>query len=271
MQGSGIIFSLGRGFDGYFWGVEDKKNRKMGVARRINKAGLLSRSKAEALVCSGKVTVNGRLVVDPEHPTYPEDQIHCEGKLLQKESFIYLILNKPRGLVTSAEDQQGRPTVYECLKDMDLPHVGPVGRLDKASEGLLLFTNDTVWANALLDPHSRLTKKYHVQIHGHIQEDQCQQMLKGIELEGVLHVAFGVTELRRGDSNSWLEIILSEGKNREIRKMLDYLGFDVLRLIRVAFGPIPLGELPKGAARMLTQQEIQALDHAIDYTRFVSS
>jgi len=240
--------------------VEDIKNRKMGVARRINKAGLLSRSKAEALVRSGKVMVNERFVFDPEHPTYPEDQIHCEGKLLQKESFVYVILNKPRGLVTTAEDEKGRPTVYQCLKGMDLPHVGPVGRLDKASEGLLLFTNDTVWANALLDPQFQLEKTYHVQIHGHLQENQRSQMMTGIDFDGLIYSAREVRELRRGETNSWLEVVLCEGKNREIRKMLDFLGFEVLRLIRVSFGPLTLGELPKGGVRTLSDGEVQALD-----------
>jgi len=232
----------------------------MGVARRINKAGLLSRSKAEALVRSGKVMVNDRFVLDPEYPTNPEDLIHCEGKLLQKESLVYVILNKPRGLVTSAEDEKGRPTVYQCLNSMDLPHVGPVGRLDKASEGLLLFTNDTVWANALLDPLFQLEKTYHVQIHGHLQENQRTQMMTGIDFDGVIHLARAVRDLRSGETNSWLEIVLCEGKNREIRKMLDFLGFEVLRLIRVAFGTLTLGDLPKGGVRRLSEEDVRALD-----------
>ncbi len=173
------------------------------------------------------------------------------------------MLNKPRGLVTTASDEKGRPTVYSKLR-ADLPWLAAVGRLDKASEGLLLLTNDSEWAARITAPESHVPKTYQVQVSG-IQDAQlADAMLKGVRVStgDVLRVK-NARILRQGARNSWLEIILEEGKNRHIRRMLEQLGIEVLRLVRVAIGPLTLGNLPKGASRPLTAKEKSALDTAM--------
>ena len=172
---------------------------------------------------------------------------------------VYLALNKPRGIVVSAADEQGRDTVYALLQDAGLPWIGPVGRLDKASEGLLLLSNDTVWAAGITDPVGQVLKTYHVQVRGVPDADVIDAMLKGVIDAGEPLAARQVQLLRSGEKNAWLEITLDEGRNRHIRRLLDGLGFEVLRLIRVAIGPLALGDLAKGAHRRLTNEEIRGL------------
>jgi len=172
-------------------------------------------------------------------------------------------MNKPRGIVTTASDEKGRDTVYSLLGE-DLPWVAPVGRLDKASEGLLLLTNDSEWAARVTAPETHLDKTYHVQI-GKIADEALLLALKdGVRTkEGeTLHVK-RASLLRQGERNSWLEIVLDEGKNRHIRRMLEVLDIEVLRLIRVAIGPTALGELAKGGVRALTGEEKLGLDRAM--------
>lgn len=173
------------------------------------------------------------------------------------------MLNKPRGAVTTASDEKSRQTVYEFL-DPDLPWVAPVGRLDKASEGLLLLTNNSEWAAQVTSPASHIDKTYHVQIDRVADAALLESIGKGVKTENgdFLRVA-GVRVLRRGKKNTWLEIVLDEGRNRHIRRMLAALGVAVLRLVRVAIGPLPLGQLPKGSVRPLTSGEKQALDQAL--------
>src|SRR5581483_2361756 len=159
-------------------------------------------------------------------------------------------------------DEKGRETVYSLLP-RDLPWLAPVGRLDKASEGLLLMTNDSEWAARITDPASHLDKTYHVQIAAVADDPLLQRMQKGIRADGELLRARGASLLRAGEKNSWIEVVLDEGRNRELRRMLAACDIEVLRLVRVAIGPLPLGELPKGACRALTMQEKEALDDAL--------
>jgi 23S rRNA pseudouridine2605 synthase len=239
--------------------VANTPHRQIGLARVINKAGHSSRSQAERLVRDGKVSLDGKTILDPEFPTRGGERILIDGALLETVRRCYLMMNKPRGLVTSAQDERGRDTVYSLLEGMPIPHVGPVGRLDKASEGLLLFTNDTVLANSLLDPMRNISKTYHVQVRGIPQEQDLLKMISGIMDDGELIRASQVTILRQGESNAWIEVLLTEGKNREIRRMLDSLGFETLRLMRIAMGPLVLGDLAKGAVRELSPDEIRLL------------
>jgi 23S rRNA pseudouridine2605 synthase len=175
------------------------------------------------------------------------------------ERKVYLMVNKPRGLATTRDDPQARSTVYDCLEGLDLPFVSPVGRLDKASEGLLLMTNDTQWAARLLDPVSGVDKLYHVQI-GAVPDDAILTKLRaGAEVGGETLKAQSIELLRSGDRNSWLAVVLDEGRNRHIRRLLDAHGVEVLRLIRVAIGRLPLGDLAKGKARHLTAEELALL------------
>lgn len=236
-----------------------KPSKLIGLARAINKAGFASRSQAEKLVGQGHVTLNGSVVRDPESPTSEQDRILVHGEPLVTVRKVYLMCNKPRGMVTSAEDNKGRATVYECLEGMDLPHVGPVGRLDMASEGLLLFTNDTQWANGLLDPMRRVPKTYHVQIDGSLEPEKILRMTQGIQDDGEMLRAKSVQLIREGEKNRWIEIVLQEGKNREIRRMLKALGLGVHRLVRIRIGNVLLGDLEKGSVRHLTETEVEGL------------
>ena len=176
---------------------------------------------------------------------------------------IYLVLNKPRGVVTTASDEKGRKTVYTCLGD-DFSWTAPVGRLDKASEGLLLFSNDSEWSARLLAPESHLDKTYHVQIDTIADESLVRKMENGARTaEGDFLRAKKASVLREGKRNSWIEVVLDEGKNRHIRRLLEHLDIEVLRLVRVAMGPLVLGRLAKGEFRHLSPQEKLMLDHAV--------
>ena len=237
---------------------------RIGLARALSKRGYCSRSKAFDLIRAGRVTLNDRICRDPEAPVHSDrDRIEVDGEELAAQAQLYLMLNKPRGVVTTASDEKGRETVYACL-DEHLPWVAPVGRLDKASEGLLLLTNDTEWAARVLDPETHLDKIYHVQIGALADAALIEFIIKGVRIGGgSLLRAKSVQILRGGAKNTWLEIVLDEGKNRQIRRMLLQLGINVLRLLRVAIGPVVLGDLPKGGSRPLTAQEKLALDRAM--------
>jgi len=225
--------------------------------------GYCSRSRAALLILAGRVTHNGRVTRDPETPVRMfQDRIEVDGSLVVKASPIYLVMNKPRGAVTTASDEQGRETVYDLL-DSTSPWVGPVGRLDKASEGLLLLTNDSEWAAKITDPSSHLDKKYHVQVDRVADADLLAKMTQAPLIAGDNLSAKGARLIRSGTKNSWLEITLDEGKNRQIRRLLEALQVRVLRLIRVSIGPLELGDLKKGSVRRLTPREKKSLDEAL--------
>ncbi len=235
-----------------------------GLARALSKLGYCSRSQAEILIRAGRVQLNGVARRDPETPVHlGRDRIQVDGQGVDATKKIYLAMNKPRGLVTTASDEKGRDTVYSCLPQ-GLPLVAPVGRLDKASEGLLLFTNDSEWAARILTPETHLSKTYHVQVAAIPSEEILSPLVKGFRAEeGDFLRAKSARMLRRGERNAWLEIILEEGKNREIRRMIEHNGIEVLRLVRVAIGPLELGKLEKGGTRPLTSEEKLALDSAM--------
>ena len=239
--------------------------KKVGLARAISKLGYCSRSEASELIRAGRVTLNGAARRDPESPVHlGRDRIEIDGQPLSESARIYLALNKPRGVVTSASDEKGRETVYAYLPK-GLPWIAPVGRLDKASEGLLLLTNDSEWAARITAPESHLDKTYHVQIAATANEALLESLRKGVRADdGDVLRAKGVSLLREGERNCWLEIVLDEGKNRQIRRMLEHCGVEVLRLVRVAIGPLALGELAKGATRELTVEEKVALDRKME-------
>jgi 23S rRNA pseudouridine2605 synthase len=234
--------------------------KRFGVARVLSKQGIASRTQAAAWVREGRVKVNGRLVRDPEFPVVQDrDVLSISGLEENRVAPLYLMLNKPRGLVTTTNDEKGRDTVYRCFDGSGLSWIAPVGRLDKASEGLLLFSNDPMWGAKITSPDSCLDKTYRVQINRLPIADDLEKMRQGIFIDDELHAMKQVSVLREGEKNAWLEIILDEGKNRQIRKILSELDFDVLRLIRVRIGNVDLGELPKGQWRLLDAHEIAAL------------
>ncbi|MFD1745929.1 pseudouridine synthase [Rhizobium helianthi] len=232
------------------------------LSRALSKLGFCSRTQAEQLILAGRVTVDGKTVTDKE--TWVDLQaskLAVDGEAVKAQDFVYLMLNKPRGLVTTRHDPQGRPTVYDCLKHLQAAHISPVGRLDKASEGLLLFTNDTRFADALLDPETHVSKTYHVQIDGIADETLLTGLRAGVVHDGERLSARRVDLLRQGDKTAWLEIVLDEGKNRQIRRMLEAFHVECLRLVRIAIGDLPLGSLAKGESRSLTAAEVDALKH----------
>jgi 23S rRNA pseudouridine2605 synthase len=303
-----------------YWNTHQRsvKEKPHGVARVISKRGFCSRSQAENLVRAGRVSLRGKIVRDPDAPARENDEICVDGKIVKASEFVYFMMNKPRGYVTTASDEKGRATVMDLFREefakmfpgKPVPHISPVGRLDAASEGLLLFTNDTKWADTLLKTkderrqlqkaraatnhvwHGRAaqfvqehrdctktkdairskvtehaevprigneplafphTKIYRVQVNGHPTSDDLAKMESGFyvpprvfgEPEEFMH-AVSANLYSAGEKNSWLEITLDEGKNREIRRMLAHLGYEVLRLVRIKFCNYELGDLKQG-------------------------
>jgi 23S rRNA pseudouridine2605 synthase len=241
--------------------VSNSGRPRSGLARVLSKLGYCSRSQARAQILSGRVRLNGAPCRDPERAVdLSRDRVEVDGKAIASAARTYLMLNKPRGLVTSRSDEQGRQTVYDCLKDAEQTWLFPVGRLDKASEGLILFTNDTAWAERITAPASHLEKTYHVQVNCLADQQLCERLVLGLAAtEGENLSAKRVHVLRQGTRNSWLEVILDEGKNRQIRRLLEACGLQVLRLIRIAIGPLVLGDLAKGQSRHLTETEVRSL------------
>jgi 23S rRNA pseudouridine2605 synthase len=231
-----------------------------GLARVLSKLGVCSRAQAAALVRAGRVRVDGVPRRDPDWPVLAgRDRLELDGAPLAAAAPVYVMLHKPRGLVTTAADERGRPTVFACLAGAALPHLAPVGRLDQASEGLLLLTNDTAWAAALTDPTAHVPKTYHVQVNALADAALCRRLEAGVTDAGERLAVRRAAVLRRGQKNAWLELVLDEGRNRHLRRLLAALGLDTLRLVRVAVGRLPLGDLAKGAWRHLTTEEMRIL------------
>jgi 23S rRNA pseudouridine2605 synthase len=242
------------------------KSPRFGAARAISKLGLGSRTQGAQWVKEGRVRVNGRVVTDPEFPvSQGRDRLTVEGVESSRPRLV-IMLNKPRGLVTTTRDEQGRDTVYRCFAEADLPWLAPVGRLDKASEGLLLFSNDPVWAALVTHPATGPDKTYHVQIDRVADSALIANLHRGATIDGERLHAKSVRCLRTGQKNSWLEITLDEGRNRQIRRLLGAFDIAVLRLVRVCIGDLQLGQLPKGGWRAVTEQEIESLSAAAHAT-----
>ena len=258
-----------------------KRSAHVGLARVLSKFGHCSRSSASKLIRNGRVRLNGCVVRDPETPTaLGQDTIEVDGHRLGEAKKLYLVMNKLRGMVTTARDEKGRDTVYSLLADYG-QWLAPVGRLDKASEGLLLLTNDSEWGARIASPETHVEKTYHVQVAAVADEALIRRLASGVrvasadrairssgDLKGTEFLrVHRATIVRVGKKNSWLEIVLDEGKNRHIRRLLSALGIEVLRLVRIAVGPLRLGDLPKGKVRELTQEEKAALDSAVSSRR----
>ncbi|MFZ5532278.1 MAG: pseudouridine synthase [Pseudomonadota bacterium] len=232
------------------------------VMRALSKLGVCSRTEAEAAVRAGRVAVNGRRVENAlQLVRLDRDRLTIDGNPVTAAAApCYLMLNKPRGLVSTRRDERGRPTVYAALgQAADTPGLSPVGRLDQASEGLLLFSNDHAWAAGVTAPGSGLEKRYHVQIDGLGDEALLAALRAGRDCQGEWLQVASASLLRQGKRNCWLELGLTEGRNRHLRRLLAACGFEVRRLVRVAIGPLPLGDLPKGTWRPLEPWEVNAL------------
>jgi 23S rRNA pseudouridine2605 synthase len=249
--------------------------RRIGLARALSKLGYCSRSRAAELIRGGHVSLNGKVRRHPETPVSDKhDQIAVDGKLVEPQGTIYVMMNKPRGVVTTASDEKGRATVYDIMNIRSTNRtsqtgepfswLAPVGRLDKASEGLLLLTNDSEWAARIAAPETHLDKTYHVQVGTVADERFLQSLVQGVKSnDGQVLRAKQARRLRAGQKNCWIEIVLDEGRNRQIRRMMEAVNVEVLRLIRVAIGPLQLGDLVKGTYRALTAEEKRMLDRAM--------
>jgi 23S rRNA pseudouridine2605 synthase len=241
--------------------VDKSQRAKISLARALSKLGFTSRSAAIPLITGGKVSVNGKVQKDPNHRIDIErDKVTVNNKSVEKAWNVYVMLNKPRGVVTTRSDERGRDTVFDCLKGGGFPYLGPVGRLDKDSEGLLLFTNDTRWADAITDPQSHIDKTYRVEIDTVADEDLMQSLTSGVVDEKEHLSAKRAKIVKTHERTTWIEIVLDEGKSRHIRRLLAKLGVGVLRLKRVAIGKVKLGGLGEGKFRELTAAERKSLE-----------
>jgi 23S rRNA pseudouridine2605 synthase len=229
------------------------------LARALSKLGVTSRALAREMIRGGRVTVNGKVLTNPDVRVHPErEAIVVDGKTVARNARLYIMMNKPDGYVTTRSDERGRRTVYDLLKDPDR-WLFPVGRLDRDSRGLLLFTNDTQWANALMDPKEKIPKVYQVRLDREIDIRDMKRFESGLVLDdGYQTRPAEIKRLQRADGH-WVEAAITEGKNRQVRRMMKALGYDVQSLIRTRIGPVSLEGVPEGGARPMTRDEIRAL------------
>ena len=229
------------------------------LERVLSKAGVGSRTEARAWIAAGRVKVNGKVVRDPDRwIDMDRDQVRFDNETLESRERVYVLLYKPTGYITTYKDPQGRPTVYDLIKDVDT-FVSPVGRLDLDTSGLLLLTNDNQFAERVTNPDSHVPKTYLVKASVVLTDDQLQRLRDGVELpDGVTRPA-RVSRVRDSAKYTHFEITLTEGRNRQVRRMVEALGAKVLKLVRVRIGPIAIGTLPIGKWRLLTRAEVAAL------------
>ena len=227
--------------------------------RVLSKAGLGSRTEARSWIGAGRVRVNGQVVQTPDHWIHPvRDKVTLDGKLVERAVPRYILLYKPKGYLTTYRDPQGRPTVYDLIPELD-QFVGTVGRLDLDTSGLLLLTNDTALAEVMTNPEHKLPKTYLVKASSVLTDAQLQQLADGVELsDGLTHPAI-VQRQRDSAKYTFLEITITEGRNRQVRRMLEAVGSKVLKLVRTRLGPLTLSELTIGQWRELTPAEVAVL------------
>ena len=229
----------------------------------IANAGITSRRSAEKLIDSGKVSLNGKVITNLGVKADPsKDKIRINGKLLShSEPKLYILLNKPSGYITSLKDPEGRPTVMDLLKKIR-QRVYPVGRLDYDTEGLLIITNDGRFANTLMHPRYKVLKTYLVKIKGQISEKSMKHLTEGVHINGRKAAPIAIKKKGLREKNSWIEITLQEGRNRQIKRMLEILGYRVIKLKRTSYGSLNLKGVPLGAYRFLTRFEVAQMKKA---------
>lgn len=238
------------------------------LERLLSKWRVASRTQAQALVRAGRVTVDGRTVRDPRRWVVPgREALALDGRPLGAPGTaggtVYLLLNKPRGVLSTTRDPEGRPTVMDLVRAHATAGLAPVGRLDQASAGLLLLTDDHELAARLLDPRSHVAKAYRVKVRGHLAPEAIESLRRDtLEEDGLRLGPMEVAIESVGPRSTWLEITLCEGKNRQIRRRLEALGHEVEVLVRTRFGPLPLGDLPAGGTRVLTSADVERLRKA---------
>lgn len=225
----------------------------------LAKMGIASRRAAEEIILEGRVTVNGKAATLGMKADPSKDHIKLDGKLLTKpEPKVYLMINKPKGVITTLSESEERPTIRDFLKKIKY-RIFPVGRLDYDSEGLLLLTNDGDFAHAILHPSKKIPKTYHVKIKGVLEDNDIEKLKRGVKLKDGMTLPSKVKKLRKAEENSWIEITIYEGRKRQVRRMLEKVGHPVLKLKRVRINGIELGNLAPGAIRYLTSEEIRKI------------
>lgn len=229
------------------------------LARAIARAGLCSRREAERWIIAARVAVNNEVIVSPATTVAPTDRIAVDGAPLPAlEPPRLWLYHKPRGLLTSTRDDQGRPLIFDHLPS-DLPRVIAVGRLDFNSEGLLLLSNDGALARQLELPANGWRRRYRARVHGRVEERDLPALKAGITVDGQHYGPIEAVLERRQGANAWLSVTLSEGRNREVRRIMEHLGWPVNRLIRVSFGPFTLKDLPQGSVAEVATVQVRAL------------
>lgn len=224
------------------------------IAKVMARAGLCSRRQAEQWILDGRVKVNGKLLTTPANTVEPSDKIIVDGKPLpQQEETRLWTYYKPKGLVTSNKDEKGRATIYDKLPD-HLPRVMSVGRLDLNSEGLLLLTNDGELSRHLELPSTGWVRKYRVRVHGQVEPEKLLPLEKGVTIEGMTYGSIKAVFEKQQGGNAWITVSLKEGKNREVRKVMEHLGYQVNRLIRISYGPFALGNLKEGEVKAVPRK-----------------
>jgi 23S rRNA pseudouridine2605 synthase len=236
------------------------------IQKIIAQMGIASRRKAEEIIAEGRVTVNGKIALIGEKADASKDHIKVDGKLLiRREPKVYLMFNKPKNVVTSLADPQGRPTIKDYLKGIRY-RVFPVGRLDFDSEGLLFLTNDGDFTNAVLHPSRKIPKTYMVKVKGIIDDNKINKLRQGVRLEDGRTLPAKVKFARQSENNSWIEIAITEGKKRQVRRMVEAVGHPALKLRRVSINGVRLSGLKIGEHRSLTERELQELKKEIGLT-----
>ncbi len=227
------------------------------IAKLMARAGLCSRREAERWILQGRVSIDGKALTSPAVAVPGGARIVVDGKPIPiAEPTRLFRYHKPRGLLTTHKDPQGRPTVFERLGS-DLPRLISIGRLDFDSEGLLLLTNDGGLARALMLPATGWLRRYRVRVHGIVEPERLSRLVEGIAIDGVAYGPIRARLDRQKGENAWVTVSLAEGRNREIRKIFDHLGWPVNRLIRIAYGPFQLGHLARGAVEEVSRRVLR--------------
>ncbi|PYR70994.1 MAG: rRNA pseudouridine synthase [Acidobacteria bacterium] len=234
------------------------KKARATLDRVLSKAGIASRATTREWIGEGRVKVNGRVIRNPDHWVETvKDVVHLDGLKIREEKKIYVALNKPGGVVTSFGDNRNRPTVYDYIKKLDR-WVFPVGRLDMDTSGLLILTNDTQYGEALLQPESKIPKTYYVKAASVFAAGDYFDLAYGLDIgRGETSGRAIVREVRVSDKYTWFELTITEGKNRQVRRMCDAIGHAVLKLVRIRIGDLSLGDLPVGQFKVLNHEEAQ--------------
>lgn len=228
--------------------------------RVLSRAGIASRTTTKDWIAAGRVKVNGKVVREPDHWVETgKDVVHFDGMKLRAEKKLYIALNKPTGVVTSHGDNRGRPTVYDYLKKLDR-WVFPVGRLDMDTSGLLILTNDTEFGDRLLNPESKIAKTYYVKVTGNVNDSEYARLQSGLDIGGgEFSGTAAVHEVRRSEKYTWFELTITEGKNRQVRRMCEAIGHPVLKLVRIRIGGFELATLPVGGFVILEARDLGRL------------